>query len=93
MREQLFWQRVALPLTTGAMVFLAVPIGAGLGGFRSNAFGRDLAIGAATGILFYLVSQLIQSGGSMLAAPAPVIAFVPVVLVLAGAAGLIYRMR
>lgn len=91
--EQLFWQRVALPLTTGAMVFLAVPIGAGLGGFRSNAFGRDLAIGAATGILFYLVSQLIQSGGSMLAAPAPVVAFMPVVLVLAGAAGLIYRMR
>jgi len=91
--EQMFWQRVALPLTAGAMVFLAVPIGAGLGGFRSNTFGRNLAIGAATGILFYLASQLIQSGGAMVQLPATVIAFLPVLLAFAAAGIFTYRMR
>jgi lipopolysaccharide export system permease protein len=91
--EQLFWQRVALPLTTGAMVFLAIPIGASLGSVRSNAFGRNLAIGAGVGILFYLVSQVIQTGGSMVQLSPVVAAFLPVLLVLTVAIGLIYRMR
>lgn len=91
--EQLFWQRVALPLTTGAMVFLAIPIGAGLGMHRSGTFGSNLAIGAGAGILFYLASQLIQTGGSMAQIPAPVTAFIPAILVLAVASGLIWRMR
>jgi len=91
--EQLFWQRIALPLTTGAMVLLAVPIGAGVGNARSNSFGRNLANGATAGILFYLVSQLIQGSGAGTHLPAAVIAFLPVTLVLAVAAGLIRRMR
>jgi len=91
--EQLFWQRIVLPLTTGAMVFLAIPIGAGLGTIRSNAFGRNLAIGAGAGILFYLLSQVIQTGGSMLQVPPVVAAFLPVVLVLVATGGLISRMR
>lgn len=91
--EQAFWQRVALPLTTGAMVFLAIPIGAGLGTIRSNTFGRNLAVGAGTGIVFYLASQLIQNGGALAELPAALTAFLPVTLVMAAASGLIYRMR
>lgn len=91
--EQLFWQRIALPLTSGAMVFLAVPIGAGLGTTRSNSFGRNLAIGAGTGILFYFFSQVIQTGGSMLQIPAAAAAFLPIFMVLAVTGALIYRMR
>lgn len=91
--DQVFWQRIAMPLTTGAMVFLAIPIGAGLGAIRSNTFGRNLAVGAGVGILFYLASQLIQTGGSMVAIPAVVTAFVPVLLVFSIATGLMYRMR
>jgi lipopolysaccharide export system permease protein len=91
--EQLFWQRVALPLTAGAMVFLAIPIGASLGAIRSHAFGRNLAIGAGVGILFYFISQVIQTGGTMVNIPAVVAAFLPVLLVFTLAVGLIYRMR
>lgn len=91
--EQLLWQRIALPLTTGAMVFLAVPIGASLGTARSGAFGRNLAIGAGIGILFYLMSQLVQTGGSMMQVPPYVAAFLPVTLVLIIATGLMRRMR
>jgi lipopolysaccharide export system permease protein len=91
--EQLFWQRIALPLTTGAMVFLAIPIGASIGGARSNTFGRNLAMGAAVGIIFYLFSQLVQTGAAMIHLPASMAAFAPVLLVLAVAFGLVSRMR
>ncbi|MEA2078421.1 MAG: LPS export ABC transporter permease LptG [Pseudomonadota bacterium] len=91
--EQVFWQKVALPLTTGAMVFLAVPIGAGVTTTRSSAFGKKLAIGAGVGILFYLLSQLIQTGASMAGIPPAPAAFLPVVLVLSVAGVLINRMR
>ncbi|MDT8386351.1 MAG: LPS export ABC transporter permease LptG [Thiogranum sp.] len=91
--EQLFWQKMALPLTAGAMVLLATPIGAGLGTQRSAVFGRNLARGAGIGILFYLATQIINTGGPMLGIPPPVVAFIPVALVLAAASGLFYRMR
>ena len=91
--EQIFWQKVALPLTTGAMVFLAVPIGASVGTTRSSSFGKNLAIGAGVGILFYLLSQLIQTGASMADIPPALAAFMPIVLVLSVALGLINRMR
>ena len=91
--EQIFWQKVALPITTGAMVFLAVPIGANVGTTRSSGFGKNLAIGAGVGILFYLLSQLIQTAASMAEIPPAVAVFLPVVLVLSVAGGLINRMR
>jgi lipopolysaccharide export system permease protein len=91
--EQLFWQRIALPLTTGAMVFLAIPIGASVGSVRSNAFGRNLAMGAAVGIIFYLFSQLVQTGAAIIHIPPSVAAFAPVILVLSVAVGLVSRMR
>ncbi|MFQ5643932.1 MAG: LPS export ABC transporter permease LptG [Thiogranum sp.] len=91
--EQLFWQRVSLPLTAGAMVLLATPIGAGLGTTRSSAFGKSLAIGAGVGILFYLLSQLIQTGGSIAGLPPELVAFLPVTLVVVATAILISRIR
>ncbi len=91
--EQLFWQRITLPLTAGAMVLLAIPIGASLGTARSGAFGRNLAVGAGAGILFYLVSQLAQSGGSIAQLPPYIAAFFPITLVLITALILMRRMR
>jgi len=91
--EQIFWQKIALPLTTGAMVFLAVPIGASVSTTRSSTFGKNLAIGAGVGILFYLLSQLIQAGASMAEIPPALAVFLPVMLVLSAAGGLINRMR
>lgn len=91
--EQIFWQKMALPLTTGAMIFLAVPIGANVGTTRSGAFGKNLAIGAGVGILFYLFSQLIQTGASMAEIPPALAVFLPIILVLGIAGALINRMR
>lgn len=91
--EQLFWQKIALPLTAGAMVLLATPVGAGLGSQRSSAFGRNLAVGAGVGILFYLASQIINTGGPLLGIPPAMVAFIPVLLVSTAAGGLFYRMR
>jgi len=75
------------------MVFLAVPIGASVSTTRSSNFGKGLAIGAVVGILFYLLSQLIQTGASMAEIPPALAVFLPVMLVLSVAGGLINRMR
>jgi len=91
--QQLFWQKIALPLTAGAMVLLATPIGAGISTQRGSSFGKSLAMGAAVGILFYLVSQIINTGGSLIGIPLSLVAFVPVTLVLLAAVGLFSRMR
>ena len=58
-----------LPVTAGAMVLLAIPIGASLGARRSGSFGKKLAVGVAVGIAFYLLSQLIQIGGGFIQMP------------------------
>jgi lipopolysaccharide export system permease protein len=91
--QQLFWQKIALPLTAGAMVLLATPIGAGLSSQRGASFGKRLGVGAAVGVLFYLGSQIIQSGGPLAGIPAPLVALIPFSLVMLAAAGLFYRMR
>ncbi|HHJ14659.1 MAG TPA: LPS export ABC transporter permease LptG [Gammaproteobacteria bacterium] len=91
--EQMLWQKIALPLTSGAMVLLALPIGARLDTGRGGAFGRSLVAGSATGIGFYLLSQLIDNGGAVLQLPAPATAFLPALLVAAGAGLLLARMR
>jgi lipopolysaccharide export system permease protein len=91
--EQLFWQKVVLPLTAGAMVFLATPIGAALGTQRTTGFGTNLAIGAGIGILFYLGSQLIYTTGALVAIPPAAIAFLPVSVILLVTAYLFHRMH
>ncbi len=91
--HQLFWQKIALPLTAGAMVLLATPIGASVASQRGSTFGRNLAVGAVIGILFYLASQIINTGGALVGIPPPLVTFIPVTLVLLATAGLFYRMR
>jgi len=91
--EQLFWQKVALPLTAGAMVLLATPIGASLQSQRGTAFGRNLAVGAGLGIGFYLLIQIFNTGSALIGLPPAVIAFTPAALVLATTGWLFSRMR
>jgi len=91
--EQLFWQKIALPLTAGVMVLLATPIGASLRSQRSSAFGRNLAIGAGLGIGFYLLLQIINTGSALIGLPPAIVAFIPASLVLAATGWLFSRMR
>ncbi|MDJ0877025.1 MAG: LPS export ABC transporter permease LptG [Halieaceae bacterium] len=88
-----FWQKLALPLTVGAMVLLATPIAASLGSRRSSNFGVNLGIGALVGILFYLGAQIIYALGQLLSLSVPVVAFLPTVIVFLAALLLLRRMR
>jgi lipopolysaccharide export system permease protein len=88
-----FWQKLALPLTVGAMVLLATPIAASLGSRRNSNFGVNLGIGALIGILFYLGAQIIYALGQLLSLPVAVVAFLPTGIVLAVALMLLRGMR
>lgn len=88
-----FWQRLLMPLTVGAMVLLATPISANLGGGRSRSFGVSMGIGAVVGILFYLVAQIIFALGQLLELSIPLVAATPSVLVTLCALVLLRRMN
>ena len=88
-----FWQKIAMPLTVGAMVLLATSISASLGSRRNRNFGVNMGIGALVGILFYLGAQVVFAMGRLMGIPVAVIAFIPTVLVIAVALLLLRRMR
>lgn len=77
-----FWQKIALPISAFTMVLLAAIIGTSLGSARSARFGAHLLAGAATGVGFYLLTQIINTGGRLLGLDASVIAFIPIALAL-----------
>ena len=88
-----YWQKLLLPFTVGAMVLLATPISANLGGRRDRSFGIDIALGALVGILFYLGSQIIFAMGQLLGLSIPLVALTPSILVVACALVLLRRMQ
>jgi lipopolysaccharide export system permease protein len=88
-----FWQRLLMPLTVGAMVLLAAPIAANLSTARDRSFGLNLAIGALVGILFYLGAQVVFALGQLLGWSLPLVALLPALIVLGCAGLLLRRMR
>ena len=78
--ELTFWQKVALPLSAGAMVILAVPFG--FGSLRTPNFGKQLALGAGVGILFFLLNQIVANLGLLFNISPPLVALTPVAVVL-----------
>lgn len=88
-----FWQKLAMPLTVGAMILLATAITASLGSRRNRNFGVNMGIGALVGILFYLGAQIVFAMGKLLGIPVSVVAFIPTTVVLAVALLLLRRMR
>jgi len=88
-----FWQKILMPLTFGAMVILATPISANLSASRDRSFGLNMAIGAVVGILFYLGAQIVFALGQLLDWSLPLVAGLPAVIVLICALLLLRRMR
>jgi lipopolysaccharide export system permease protein len=82
-----FWQKVALPLSAAAMVVLCAVIGVGFGSTRSAAFGWRVLAGAVIGVGFYLLTQILHTAGQLLGLDQVVVAMLPIVLVVALAAG------
>jgi lipopolysaccharide export system permease protein len=73
-----FWERLALPLSAGAMVLLSAVIGIGFGSTRSAAFGLRVLGGAVIGAGFYLLTQILRTGGQLLGLEQAVVALLPI---------------
>jgi lipopolysaccharide export system permease protein len=58
------WQKLAVPLTTGAMVLLSLPFV--FGPPREKSIGLRITVGAMVGIGFYLANQIIGYMGLLL---------------------------
>lgn len=84
-----FWQKVTLPLVTGAMVLLALPAAFGLP--RSADTGKRIFLAVAFGLAFQVVSQLVANAGLVLSLPAPLVTLGPLLLLFAGAFVLLRR--
>ena len=75
------WQKLVMPLTTGAMVLLSLPFV--FGPPRGMTVGLRITLGASVGIGFYLANQIIGYLGLLLDFPAPLTTLTPVALILA----------
>ncbi len=79
--ELVFWQRVAMPLTSGAMVLLAIPFV--FGPLRSATVGKRILIGAGIAIAFYFLNQILSQWGLLLGLNPIITTFAPVIMILA----------
>lgn len=69
------WQKLGQPLTTAAMILLAVPFS--ISAPRSAGFGSRIALGAIAGLGVYLADQIITNAGMLLDLSPPLIALGP----------------
>lgn len=76
----MLWQKLGLPVTTAAMILLAVPFS--LGTPRGASIGSRVVLGGIVGLGVYLVDQLIANVGLLLALSPPLIALGPAVALL-----------
>jgi len=73
------WRKLSIPLTTGAMVLLALSFV--FGSTRSITAGYRITIGAFVGIILYFADQLIMQWGLLLNMNPFITAMIPVLLI------------
>ena len=83
-----YWRKWFQPLLVGLMALLSVSFV--FGSARSSSFGRRIALGAMSGILFFLGSQLLYNLGLLFAVNPMLVALGPV-LIIGLIAGLLLR--
>lgn len=74
------WQKLAVPLTTGAMVLLSLPFV--FGPPRGTTIGLRITVGAMVGIGFYLANQIIGYMGLLLELHPAITTLAPVAAIL-----------
>jgi len=62
--EQELWRQISIPLSTAAMVLIAAPFV--FGPMRAHSTGQRITVGAAIGIVFTLVQQIVDYLGVLL---------------------------
>ena len=82
------WRKLSLPLTTGAMILLALPFI--FGSSRKVTAAKRIVLGSFTGIALYFADQLAVHLGLLLSLNPVITAMAPVVLI-SGIAGLQLR--
>jgi lipopolysaccharide export system permease protein len=73
------WRKVSLPLTTGAMILLALPFI--FGSSRKVTAGKRIVIGSFVGIALYFADQLAVHLGLLLSLRPGITAMAPVVII------------
>ena len=74
------WQKLAVPLTTGAMVLLSLPFV--FGPPRSTAMGSRITVGAMVGIGFYLANKVVGYVGLLMGLHPALTTLTPVAIIL-----------
>jgi lipopolysaccharide export system permease protein len=82
------WRKLSLPLTTGAMILLALPFI--FGSSRNVTAGKRIVIGSFVGLALYFADQLSVHLGLLLSLQPVITAMAPVVLITAIA---LWRLR
>ncbi len=85
------WDKVALPMTTGVMVFLAIPFV--FGSLRTVSIGQRILMGVLMGIGFYLADQAFSYAGLVYRFNPALSAVLPTALFLVLAIVLLRRVR
>ena len=73
-----FWQKTTLPLAAAVMVLFSVVLGNGFGSARSAGFGWRVLAGALAAIGFYLLTQILHTGGQLLGLRQSIVVLVPI---------------
>ncbi len=87
--ELALWQKLTLPLTTGAMVLLAIPFA--FGSPRLISVGKRILMALGAGLGFQIVNQLTANLGLMFKLSPALTSLAPIAVALAFAAWLLTR--
>lgn len=89
--ELVLWQQLTAPLTTLAMVALAIPLVLVIP--RGTGLSRSILLGVVLGVAYYFAAQSVGYFGLVVNAPAPLTALVPPVLAATAAGWMLRRLR
>jgi lipopolysaccharide export system permease protein len=78
----IFWQRLALPVTTAMMVLLGLQLCLSMLLRRDFSSGMQIGVGVSVSIFFYLSSQIIYTAGALLDLNAIAVALSPTLLIM-----------
>ena len=79
--ELVFWQKVAMPFTTGTMVLFAIPFI--FGPLRSATAGKRILIGSGIALAFYFLNQILSHVGTLFEMSPIVTTFTPLSIMMA----------